>query len=77
VLTFVFVAVPLGIKVSRRETSANLGIALLLALGYYFLTVVAKWLEGSPQIRPDLWLWLPNLIFVCLGVWLIRRVQRP
>jgi lipopolysaccharide export system permease protein len=76
VLTFVFVAVPLGIKVSRRETSANLGIALLLALGYYFLTVVVKWLEGSPQIRPDLWLWLPNVIFVSLGLWLIRRVQR-
>jgi lipopolysaccharide export system permease protein len=76
VLTFVFVAVPLGIKVSRRETSANLGVAVLLALGYYFLTVVVKWLEGSPQIRPDLWLWLPNVIFVALGVWLIRRVQR-
>jgi lipopolysaccharide export system permease protein len=76
VLTFVFVAVPLGIKVSRRETSANLGVAVLLALGYYFLTVVVKWLEGSPQIRPDVWLWLPNLIFVFLGVWLIRRVQR-
>jgi lipopolysaccharide export system permease protein len=76
VLTFVFVAVPLGIKVSRKETSANLGVAVLLALTYYFLTVVVKWFEGSPAIRPDLWLWLPNILFVSLGVWLIRRVQR-
>ena len=76
VLTFVFIAVPLGIKVSRRETSANLGVAVALALSYYFLTVVVKWLDDYPQIRPDLWLWLPNVIFVVLGVWLMRRVQR-
>jgi lipopolysaccharide export system permease protein len=76
VLTFVFVAVPLGIKVSRKETSANLGVAVALALTYYFLTVVVKWFEGSPAIRPDLWLWLPNILFAALGVWLIRRVQR-
>ncbi|MGC4074498.1 MAG: LptF/LptG family permease [Nibricoccus sp.] len=76
VLTFVFVAVPLGIKVSRRETTANLGVAVILALSYYFISVVVKWLDGYPQIRPDLWLWLPNVIFVSLGIWLMRRVQR-
>jgi len=76
VLTFVFIAVPLGIKVSRRETSANLGIAVVLALAYYFLTVVVKWCAGHPEIRPDLWLWAPNILFLAIGIFLIRRVQR-
>jgi lipopolysaccharide export system permease protein len=75
VLAFVFVAVPLGIKVSRRETSANLVVAVGMALAYYFLSEAAKWLEGYPQMRPDLLLWVPNLLFVWLGLRWMRRVQ--
>jgi len=76
VLSFALIAVPLGIKVSRRETSANLGVALLLALAYYFLTVMVEWLNGHPELRPDLLLWTPNLIFVVVAVWLHRRAER-
>jgi lipopolysaccharide export system permease protein len=74
VLAFAFLAVPLGIKVSRRETSANLGVALLLVMGYYFLTIVVGWLDRYPAWRPDLWAWLPTLLFLGLGGWLYRRV---
>jgi lipopolysaccharide export system permease protein len=76
VLTFALVGIPLGVKVSRRETSANLGVALLLVLGYYFLTAMVKWLDRHPEYRPDLLLWLPNLLFLGLAVWLFRRVER-
>jgi lipopolysaccharide export system permease protein len=75
-LTFVLVGVPLGVSVSRRETSANLGIALVLVLGYYLLTVMIKWLDRHPEYHPDLLLWLPNLIFLGLAVWLFRRLER-
>lgn len=75
-LSFVIVGIPLGIKVSRRETSANLGVAVALALGYYFLTVVVGWLDRHPEYRPDLLLWVPNLIFIALGIWLFRRIDR-
>jgi len=76
VLAFALLAVPLGIKVSRKETSANLGVALALAMGYYFATVVAGWFDNRPEFRPDLLMWLPNLAFQALGVWLLRRVDR-
>lgn len=75
VFSFAFVAVPLGIRVSRRETSANLGIAVLLALGYYMLTIMVGWLDRHPEYHPDVLLWLPNVIFVGLGIWLMRRVE--
>ena len=68
--------VPLGIKVSRRETSANLGVAVLFALGHYFLTKMIGWLDHYPAYRPDLLLWLPNLIFIGVGIWLFRRIDR-
>lgn len=76
VFSFALVGVPLGIKISRRETSANLGLALLLVLSYYLLTVMVKWLDRQPEYRPDLLLWLPNLIFLALGVWLFSRIDK-
>jgi lipopolysaccharide export system permease protein len=76
ILAFTLLAIPLGIKVSRRETMANLGVALLLALGYYFLNVMVGWLDRSPALRPDLWVWMPPVLFIGLGVWMFRRVER-
>lgn len=76
VLSFTLIGVPLGIKVSRRETSANLGLALLLVLCFYFSTVMVKWLDRQPELRPDLLLWLPNLFFMGLGIWLFVRLDR-
>lgn len=76
VFAFALVAVPLGIKVSRKETSANLGLALGMAMGYYFLTVAIGWLDRDPAMRPDLLMWAPNLIFVCLGLWMFWRVDK-
>ena len=76
VFSFAFIGIPLGIKVSRRETSANLGVAVLLALAYYFLIVVVGWLDQHPEYRPDLLLWVPNLVFLSVGAWLMKRLDR-
>jgi len=76
VFSFALVGIPLGIKVSRRETSANLGLAVGLAMAYYFLTIVVGWMDKHPELRPDLMLWLPNMLFLGVGVWLFWRVDR-
>jgi len=76
ILSFALIAIPLGIKVSRKETSANLGVALALAMGYYFSTVIVGWFDNRPELRPDLLMWLPNLGFQALGIWMFRKVDR-
>jgi lipopolysaccharide export system permease protein len=76
VLSFALIAIPLGIKVSRKETSANLGIALALAMSYYFATVVVGWFDNKPEFRPDLLMWLPNLGFQALGIWMFYKADR-
>lgn len=76
VLSFALVAIPLGIKVSRKETSANLGLGLALALGYYFATIMAGWVDNYPALRPDLVVWLPNIVFQGLGLWLFYKIDR-
>jgi lipopolysaccharide export system permease protein len=76
VLAFAVVGVPLGIKMQRKESSANLGLALVLALGFYFLMIMIDWLQKKPELRPDILLWSPNVLFVGLGLWLFWRVDR-
>lgn len=76
VLALAMVAVPLGIKVSRKETSANLGIAVVLVLGFYFTSTLMEMLERHPALRPEIWIWLPPLAYATAGVWLFRRVDR-
>jgi len=76
VLSFALVAIPLGIKVSRKETSANLGIGLALVMAYYFATIVIGWIDNQPALRPDLLMWLPNFFFQGLGLWMFYKVDR-
>ncbi len=76
VLSLALIGIPLGIKVSRRETSANFGVAVGLTLTYYLMTVLIKGLDRFPELRPDLLLWLPNLLFIAAGVWLMTRIER-
>lgn len=76
VLSLCSIAIPLGIKASRSETYANLAIALALALSYFFLLVVVSWMEKNPALRPDLLIWIPNLLYQGLGFYLLARVNR-
>lgn len=76
VLSLALVGVPLGIKVQRRESSVNLALALVLALTFYLMLVAVNWAESWPECRPDLLLWVPNVAFWILGLWLFRRVDR-
>lgn len=76
IFSMVVLAVPLGIKASRSETFANVAIALALAMSYYMMIVVISWLEKYPHMRPDLLIWLPNIIFQAAGCALIRRSSK-
>lgn len=76
ILSLAIVAVPLGIRVGRKETLANLGLALGLALLYYFLVTVATWFAERPEWHPELLLWIPNLLYLGFGLWLMRRANR-
>lgn len=76
VFALVLLAVPLGIKVSRSETYANLGIAVVLAMVYYGMMILVSWVDDEPQLRPDLLIWVPNLLFLGLGFYLLKKSNR-
>jgi len=76
VLALVLLAVPLGIKASRSETYANFGIAVILAIVYYGMMILVSWVDDEPQLRPDLLIWVPNLLFLGLGLYLLKKSNR-
>lgn len=76
ILSLATLAIPLGITIQRKETSANLFLALVLALSFYLLMVILAWFERMPHLRPDLLMWAPNIGFQALGIWLFIRTER-
>lgn len=76
VFSLAIFGVPLAIQVGRKESYANLAIALIIAMSYYFLIIAVSWLEGARALRPDLLIWLPNIIFQAVGFYLIQRANR-
>ncbi len=70
---FAFVAVPLGLKTHRKDTSSGLIISLLLGAAYFFFTVLADDFESD--LAATAMLWAPNLACVLTGLFLFRKVR--
>lgn len=75
VFSLAVLAIPLAIKASRKETLINIAIALVLAMGYYLMDEMISWLETSPDLRPDLLIWVPNIVYQTLGFTLLYRAN--
>ncbi len=75
VFSLTILGVPLGIRVSRSETFVNIGIALALALIFYLLMTFVSWIE-DPAWRPDILIWLPNVIYQIVGFALLYRAAK-
>lgn len=75
-LAFVLIALPLGIQVQRRETSIGILISLVLAVFYYFLILFAESFKKSPHLYPEFIIWIPNLIFQVVGLYLLWRQNK-
>lgn len=76
-LAFALIAVPLGITTHRRETSAGFLISIVVAFAYFLFIILADALRSNPAVRPELLVWLPNVLFLGLGGWLFwRQAQR-
>jgi lipopolysaccharide export system permease protein len=75
VFSLAFLAVPLAVRVGRSETFVNASVALGVALTYYLLTSMAAYVK-DPALRPDVLIWLPNLVVLSLAWFLLRRASR-
>jgi len=73
---FALIGVPLAITAHRKETSAGFLLSLVVAFVYFFFIILADTVRANAALRPDLLIWLPNVIFIGLGGYLFLRLSR-
>ncbi len=70
------VGIPFGITAQRRETSSGFVFSLIVGISYFALITLGDLWQDKPEMHPVLWVWLPNVLFGALGIFLFLRVQR-
>jgi len=75
-LVFIMLAIPLGIKIHRREKSINFGMALFLFMVYWALMLGGVAISIRNLVPVWLGVWSPNIIFAIVGIILFRRAVR-
>lgn len=69
----VLIAIPCGLSFSRRPTAAGIGIALGLSAGMIFGFEVFPALGVGGYLPLWLGVWLTNIIFLLLGIYMFRQ----
>jgi lipopolysaccharide export system permease protein len=75
-MAFVLIAVPLGVTAHRKETSVGFAISLVIAFTYFFFIIMADTFRNNPAAHPALLIWIPNVLFFCLGTYLFLRLAK-
>ena len=75
-LVFAVVAVPLGMQNRRSGKSAGFATSIGILLTYYVVQSFLRTLADKGSLPPALAMWLPNLIFLGLGWYLLRMASQ-
>jgi len=75
-LVFAVVAVPLGMQNRRSGKSAGFSTSIGILLAYYVVQAFLRTLAEKGSLAPVLAMWLPNLIFLVLGWYLLRLASQ-
>ena len=72
-LAFTLLAIPLGIRPQRTSGSAGFGISVAIVFAFYVITTVCLAIGRSNPHLSFVMAWLPNVLLLGCGLWLLRR----
>ncbi|MAS92380.1 MAG: hypothetical protein CMO55_04220 [Verrucomicrobiales bacterium] len=75
-LTFGLIGVPLGITAQRRESTAGFVLSMIIAVVYYVMLTFAQMQRENESMYPHLLVWIPNILFLGLGLFLFWKLSR-
>lgn len=75
-LTFGFIGVPLGITAQRRESTAGFILSMIIAVTYYVMLTMAQIVQDREELYPHLLVWVPNILFLALGISMFLRLAK-
>ena len=75
-LIFALVGVPLGLQPTRNSSSAGFAMSVIIIFSYYALMTMANAIGRSGALSPMLAVWIPNIVGLIAGIFLIRKASR-
>jgi lipopolysaccharide export system permease protein len=75
-ITLTLVGISFGITAQRRDTSSGFILSLVVVIFYFGFIMLGELLKGTPKMKPELWVWLPNVLFGGLGIFMFWKHQR-
>ena len=75
-LIFTLVGIPLGLQPNRNSSSMGFAISIIIIFIYYTLMTLAGAIAQSGAMAAAVAVWLPNLIGLAVGLFLMRRAAR-
>ncbi|HOR42628.1 MAG TPA: LptF/LptG family permease [Atribacterota bacterium] len=75
-LIFALIGVPLGIQMKRSTKATGLIISIILVFLYYVIYSLCRAMGRGGMIDPFVSSWIPNVIFLALGIVLVVRVEK-
>lgn len=70
---FACIGIPLGLQNRRTGRSSGFSLCIALLLLYYIFLSAGKTLGQRGTIPPSISMWLPNLVFFGMGVYLFKK----
>jgi lipopolysaccharide export system permease protein len=75
-LVFALIGTPLGLSPHRSSSSTGLGLSILVIFIYYIIMAVATALGQGGAIGAVWAAWMPNLVGIIAGLYLVRRASQ-
>ena len=72
-LVFMFMGIPIASIVKREEVVISFGISMAAMGLYYILSAIAQSIASRGGLPPVIVLWLPNIILIGVGAFLLRK----
>ena len=71
--SFTLLAIPLGIRSHRKESSIGIGLALVLLFLFYMFIIISDAMVDRPEWRPDMLPWIPVAGCQLIGFLLLKK----
>ncbi len=75
-LIFALIGVPLGLQPTRNSSSMGFALSVIIIFLYYAVMTLANAIGRSGALAPMYAVWIPNIIGLICGIFLVRRASQ-
>ena len=75
-LIFALIGVPLGLQPTRNSSSMGFALSVIIIFVYYAVMTLANAIGRSGALAPMYAVWIPNIIGLIVGIFLMRRASQ-